>query len=97
MDPRGFGGSVRQDCGDSAPCQRNCVRPDTYFLEVATMKEPVAIHLKGINQWEVKFIQEVINANIGAEVTPIIILSNYPLIGDISILESCLHKTEITE
>ena len=97
MDPRGFGGSVRQDCGDSAPCQRNHVRLDTYFLEVATMKDPVSIHLKGKNQWEVKVIQEVINANIGAEVTPIIILSNYPLIGDISILESCLHKKEITE
>ena len=41
--------------------------------------------MKDINQWEVKFIKEVINANIGAEVNPIVILSNCPLIGEIAI------------
>ena len=61
------------------------------------MKDPVAIHLQGINQWQIKFIQEVINANIDAEVTPLVILSNSPLIGDISFSESRLHKTEITK
>ena len=71
--------------GDSAPCQRNLVRPDTYFLGLVTMKDSVSIHLKDIHQWEVKFIQEVTNANISTEVTPIVILSNYPLIRDISI------------
>ena len=49
------------------------------------MMDPVNIQLKDINQWEVKFIQEVTNANISTEVTSIVILSNYPLIRDISI------------
>ena len=61
------------------------------------MKDPVAIHLKDINQWEVKFIKEVIDSNIVAEVMPIVILGNCPLIGYISISESCLRKTDITE
>ena len=60
------------------------------------MMDPVNIQLKDINQWEVKIIKEVINTNIGAEVTPIVILSNCPLIGDIAILESHLRKTETT-
>ena len=83
--------------GDSAICRRNHVQPDTGFLGVVTMKDPVDIHLKDINQWEVKFIEEVINANNGAEVTPIVILRNCPLIGDISISERRLRKTEITD
>ena len=57
------------------------------------MKDPVAIHLKYINQWELKCIHKVINANIGAEVTSIVILSNCPLIGDIAISESHLRNT----
>ena len=61
------------------------------------MKYPVAIHLNDINQWEVKFIQEVINSSIGAELTPIFILSICPLIGYISISEIRLRKTDITE
>ena len=84
-------------CGNSAPFQRNRVRPDTDFIGVATMKDPVAIHLQDINQWQIKFIQEVINANIDAEVTPLVILRNCPLIGDISISESRLHKKEINK
>ena len=82
---------------DSASCQRNHVQTDTDFLGLATIRDPVAVHLKYINQWEVKIIQEVINANIGAEVTPIVIPINCPLIGDISILGICLRKTEITK
>ena len=57
----------------------------------------MAVHLKDNNQWEVNLIQEVINANIGAEVTPIVIPINCPLIGDISISGICLRKTEITK
>ena len=60
------------------------------------MKDPVAIKLKDINQWEIKFIKEVINTNIGAEVTPIAIIIICPLIGDIAISERRLRKTDIT-
>ena len=60
------------------------------------MEDPVAIQLKDTNLWEIKFIKEVINTNIGAEVTPISILRNFPLIGEISISERRLRKTDIT-
>ena len=56
----------------------------------------MAIQLKDTNLWEIKFIKEVINTNIGAEVTPISILRNFPLIGEISISERRLRKTDIT-
>ena len=61
------------------------------------MKDPVYIHLQYINQLRVKFVQEVINAKISAEVTPIIILNNCPLIGDIYILDNRLRNTDTTE
>ena len=56
----------------------------------------MAIQLKDTNQWEIKFIKEVINTNIGVEVTPIAILRNFPLIGEIAISERRLRKTDIT-
>ena len=54
--------------------------------------DPVAIHLKAIDEWELKVNKEVIDANIGAEGTPIVILGDCPLIGDISVTHSRLRK-----
>ena len=52
------------------------------------MIDPVAIHLKYIDQQEVKFIEEMIDADIGSKWTAIFMISDYPLIGDISVLDS---------
>ena len=83
--------------GNSAPCQRNHVRLDTAFLGVATVTDPVSVPLKYIDHWEVKVIAVVVNSEIGAEGTPIVVLGNYTLIGNIVVWDRRLHKTEITE
>ena len=57
-------------------------RTDNDFLGVMTMMDPVAIHLKDIDQREVKVIEEVVNAKILAEGTAIVVLCNCSLIGD---------------
>ena len=49
-----------------------------------------AIHLKDIDQREVKVIEEVLDAKNGAEGTESIVLSYCPLIGDIDVLDSPL-------
>ena len=96
MGPQGFWGSGRPSkrwvVKNSAPCQRNRFRPETTSLGVATVMDPVAIHLKAIDEWELKVNKEVIDANIGAEGTPIVILDDCPLIGDISVTHSRLRK-----
>ena len=84
-------------CGDSATCRRNRVRLDTAFLAVATVEDPISVRLKDINQWEVKVIEEVVNAEIGAEGTRIVVLGDCPLIVGIVVSDRCLGKTDITE
>ena len=61
------------------------------------MMDPVAIHLKDIDQREVKVIEEVVNAKILAEGTAIVVLCNCSLIGDIDILDRFLRNMDITE
>ena len=83
--------------GNSAPCQRNHVRLDTTFLGVSTVTDPVSVPLKYIDHWEVKVIEGVFNVKIGAEGTPIFVLGNYTLIGNIFVWDRRLHKMDITE
>ena len=64
---------------------------------VATVTYPVAIHLKVIIQGVVRVIKEVVNAEFGTEGTPVVVISKYPLIGDIAISDSRLYNTEITD
>ena len=59
--------------------------------------DPVAVHLKDIDQREVKFIEEVVDAKTGAEVTANAVLGNCTLIGDISFLDSLLRNMGITK
>ena len=83
--------------GDKVPCRRNCVLLDTDFLVVATVTYHLAIHLKDINQWEVKFIKEVFDSYIGAERTTIVLLGRCSTIGYISVSDSRLRKADITK
>ena len=50
--------------GNNAPCWRNRVQTYTNFLGIVTVTDPVAIHLKYIDQQEVKVIEEVVDAEI---------------------------------
>ena len=57
----------------------------------------MAIHLKDINDREVKVIEEVVDAKNRAEGTVIVILGYCPLIGDIDVLDSLFFKMDTTE
>ena len=61
------------------------------------MMDPVVVHLKDIDQREVKVIEEVVNAKIGAEGTAIVVLCNCTLIGDIAVLDRLLKNLVIAE
>ena len=47
--------------------------------------DPVAVHLKDIDQREVKVIEEVVDTNIGSEGTASFVIDDCPLIGDIAV------------
>ena len=59
--------------------------------------DPVEVHMKDIDQREVKVIEEVVNAKIGAEGTAIVVLGECPLIGDNAVLDRLLRNMGITE
>ena len=59
--------------------------------------DPEAVHLKDIDQQEVKFIEEVVDTKTGAEGTVIIVLVYFPLIWDIAVLDSLLYNLDTTE
>ena len=54
--------------------------------------DPVAVHLKDIDQREVKVIEEVVNDKIGAEGMAIVVLGDCPLIGDIAFFGQTLAQ-----
>ena len=62
-----------------------------------TVTDPVAIHLKYIDQKEVKVIEEVVDANIGAEGTAIVVIGDCRIIRDIDVLDILLRNMDITK
>ena len=59
--------------------------------------DPVAVHLKDIDQQEVKVIKEVVDAKIGVEGTEIFVLGDCLIIEDIAVLDSLLSNMYSTE
>ena len=67
-------GSGQMGCSISSPRQRNRVCPDAALLGVTTVLDPVSKQLKDINHWVVRVIEEMADAEVGAEGPPVFIL-----------------------
>ena len=59
--------------------------------------ELFAVHLKDIDQREVKVIEEVVDAETGAEGTEIVVLGYCPLFGEIAVLDRLFFNMDTTE
>lgn len=58
---------------NSSPRRCNRVRPDTILLRVVAVTDPVSIHLKDLDGWEVIALQAVVDLEGGAERGPLIV------------------------
>ena len=63
-------------CGNSSLRRRNRVYPDAALLGVTTVLDPVSKHLKDLDHWVVRFIEEMANAEVGAKGPPVCILGD---------------------
>ena len=59
------------DLGNSPPCCCNQVRPQLVFSGVVTVSNPVSIHLKEFDGWEVRGLHLVVHMELGAEGGPL--------------------------
>ena len=62
--------------GNISPCQRYYVYLDAALLGVTTVLDPVSKHLKDLDHWVVRFIEEMANAEVGAKGPPVCILGD---------------------
>ena len=67
-------------CGNSSPCRINRVCPDAAILGVTTVLDPVFKHLKDIDHWVVKVIEEIADTEVGAEGPPVYIIGDGALV-----------------
>ena len=66
--------------GNSSPYQRNHVCLDAALLGVTTVLDPVSKHLKYLDHWVVRVIEEMADAEIGAEGPQVCILGDGALV-----------------
>ena len=84
--------------GDRAPRRSNRVRFDAArALRVISVTRPDAVHLKDLDHWDGRVIQEVVEAQVGGIRLPEAVLCDGPLVGHIATADGLLRNTEITE
>ena len=66
--------------GNISPCQRYYVYLDAALLGVTTVLDPVSKHLKDLDHWVVRVIEEMADAEVGAEGLLVCILGDGALV-----------------
>ena len=85
------------DLGNSPPRRCNRVRPESVFFGVVTVSDPVSIHLKKLNIWELRGLQLVVHMELGAEGRPLGVEFVGAGVGDVTSADGSLRSAEITD
>ena len=60
------------------------------------MMNTVDIHLKDINRGEVRVFKQVVDLQVGAEGSPLVVEGDGPDVGDVAVAHGYLRSVEIT-
>ena len=59
--------------------------------------DPMSIHLKNIDSWEVQVLMQVFQMEVSAEGRLLTIQGNVASVGDVTASYGCLQRAEITD
>ena len=95
----GVGAAFQEvDLGDSMPRRSNRVCPDPWHpVGESSVINPDSKPLKDFHNGDFRVLKCVVDLHFGAEVHPVSLLAGSFVTGDVSTLNTCLRKAEITQ
>ena len=83
--------------GKSSPYQCNRVYPDTIFVGLVSVTDPMSIHLNDSDGRDSMVLKPVVDLEVGAEVYILVVEGRCASIGNMTISGCCPHRSEITD